>query len=115
MSGNIHDTDVDLIKKKVNLLLKDLEEIVNKNESPKDYVSTLEKKYKSIKTTSSGLFNFIIQQYGTSKFNKDIFLKNLDMMLNEISNIQKSKISQYDASVKIGSSIASQYIPQLKK
>ena len=115
MSGNIHDTDVDLIKKKVQLLLNDLEQIIDKKESPKDHVYSLEKKYKYIKTTSPGLFNFIIQQYGTHKFNKDNFLKNLDMMLNEIANIQKSKISQYDASVKIGTSIASQYIPQLKK
>jgi len=37
------------------------------------------------------------------------------MMLNLVFKIQKSEISQYDASVVVGQSIGEQYIPQLQK
>ena len=37
------------------------------------------------------------------------------MMLVAIENIQKSQITQHDASESIGEVLASQYIPQLKQ
>jgi hypothetical protein len=115
MSGNIKDTDVTLIKSDLDALLKDLDNIVKNNESPNDHLYRLEKKYKSIKNTSSALFNLVIKEYTNPNFNKQQFLTNINMMLNTILDIQKSKISQYDGSAKIGQAIAYQYIPQLKK
>lgn len=116
MSGNIKDTNVDIVKQEIESLLKELENIKTQNkESPNDYLYNLEKKYKNLKNTSSKLFEFTIKEFQKSNFNKELFLKNLNMMLDSILNIQNSKISQYDASVKIGTSLAHQYIPHLKK
>lgn len=116
MSGNIKDTNVDIVKQEIESLLKDLENIkIKGDESPDDYLYNLEKKYKNLKNTSSKLFEFTIKEFQKPNFNKSDFLKNLHMMLNSILNIQNSKISQYDASVKIGTSLAHQYIPHLKK
>jgi hypothetical protein len=116
MSGNINDTDVDLIKQDINSLLKELENIKTKgDETPNDHLYRLEKKYKNLKKTSSKLFDFTIKEFQKPNFNKEQFLKTLNMMLDSILNIQNSKISQYDASVKIGTSLANHYIPHLKK
>jgi hypothetical protein len=115
MSGNIKDTNVDVVKQEIELLLKELDDIKKKGESPNDYLYNLEKKYKDLKKTSSKLFEFTINESQKPTFNKDQFLKNLNMMLNSILNIQNSKISQYDASIKVGTSLANQYIPHLKK
>jgi hypothetical protein len=115
MSGNIKDTNVNIIKEEIESLLKELNNIKNKGESPNDYLYNLEKKYKDLKKTSSKLFEFTINEFQKPTFNKHHFLKNLNMMLESILNIQKSNISQYDASIKIGSSLAHQYIPHLKK
>jgi hypothetical protein len=57
----------------------------------------------------------ICDQYTSSKFDKNFFLKNLEVMLNAIESIQQQKITQYDASSNIGEMLASHYIPQLKK
>lgn len=115
MSGNIKDTNVDIIKQETQALLKELDDITKRGDSLNDYQYNLEKKYKNIKNTSSKLFEFVIKEYQKPNFNKEHFLKNLNMMLDTILNIQNSKISQYDASVKIGTSLAHQYIPQIKK
>lgn len=116
MSGNIKDTNVNMIKQEIESLLKDLHNIKEKKEeSPNDYLYRLEKKYKYLKHTSSKLFEFTINEFQKQTFNKEQFLKNLNMMLQSISNIQNSKISQYDASVEVGTSLANQYIPHLKK
>ena len=116
MSGNIKDTNVDIVKQEIESLLKDLENIkIKGDESPDDYLYNLGKKYTNLKTTSSKLFEVTIKEFQKPNFNKSYFLKNLHMMLDSILNIQNSKISQYDASVKIGTSLAHQYIPHLKK
>jgi len=115
MSGNIKDTDVPLIKSDINAMLKDIDRIIENNESPSDHSYNLEKKYKSIKSTSSKLFDFIIKEYTKPNFDKQRFLKNIDLMLNTILDIQNSKLSQYDGSAKIGQAIAYQYIPQIRK
>jgi DNA polymerase III gamma/tau subunit len=115
MSGNIKDTNVHNIKQDLESLLKELDNIIKKKESPNDYLYNLEKKYKDLKQTSPKLFEFTIKEYQKPTFDKEQFLKNINMMLDTILNIQNSKISQYDASVKVGSSLAYQYIPQLKK
>ena len=69
-------------------------------------------KYKYIFETSPGLFNFIFTQFNTDNFDKEQFLKNLNIMLSAIEDIQSSKITQHDASVNIGETLAAQFIPQ---
>jgi K+/H+ antiporter YhaU regulatory subunit KhtT len=115
MSGNIHDTNVTKLKDEVNNLLTELDEIIANGDSILNYESTLKHKYKYISQTSDNLWKLIIKQYTTSNFDKTNFLKNLEMMLSAISNIQESKITQHDASQNIGETLASQFIPQLKK
>lgn len=115
MSGNIHDTDVKLLGDQVNALLADLDDIIVNGDNISDHEETLKQKYKYIVKTSENLWKLIISQYTNSTFNKGEFLKNLDMMLSAISDIQRYKITQHDASQNVGETLASQFIPQLKK
>ena len=115
MSGNIHDTNTNTVNSQVKELLQELDEILQNNESIEPYTSDLKKKYHYLCSTSQTLYNYILKQYGKPNFDKVFFNKNLNMMLRSIENIQKSKVSQYDASVSIGKELASQYIPNLKK
>ena len=110
MSGNINDTNVERLKKEVNELIEELNTITSKGDNIDDYENTLQKKYKYIVKTSESLFKLILQQRG-----KTSFMDNLNMMLNNIERIQKSQISQHDASCNVGDKLASQFIPQLKK
>lgn len=113
MSGNINDTDVKKIRTLVNDFIKELDEISERNE----YIDVdfYKEKYNYIFQTSNSLFKIICDQYISSKFDKNFFFKNLEIMLNAIENIQQNKITQYDASSNIGEMLASHYIPQLKK
>lgn len=115
MSGNIHDTNVTKLKDEVRHLLTELDEIIAKRQRIENYEEVLKEKYNYITQTSENLWKLIITQYTNSTFNKDIFLKNLEMMLSAISDIQGSKITQHDASQNVGETLASQFIPQLKK
>lgn len=103
----IHKTDVDKIKKEI----QDLLEILNTNVCKSDII--LKKRFNYLFTTSPTLFNFIMKNYKSN--NKEVFKKNIEMMLGLIKNIQTSQISQYDASTIVGQSIGEQYIPQLRK
>jgi hypothetical protein len=105
MSGNIHDTNINIIKKEVYDLIYDLE---NNN----DIIG----KYNYLTSTSKTLYEYIIKNY--NKQINESFINNLEMMLNGIEKIQKSRNTekeQHDQSVLIGEKLASQYIPQLKK
>lgn len=115
MSGNIHDTNVTKLKDEVNNLLAELDEIIARRVNIINYENTLKHKYKYISQTSDNLWKLIISQYTNSNFDKTNFLKNLEMMLSAISDIQVSKITQHDASQNVGETLASQFIPQLKK
>jgi hypothetical protein len=115
MSGNIQDTKVDKIRIDVDFLVEDLETLIQNNENINDYKTSYQRKYKYLYKTSSALYNFIFEEFCNKDFNKTEFLQNLDKMLNLIINIQNAKISQHDASVLVGTELASQFIPQLKK
>ena len=106
MSHSIHDTNVEKIKHEVNNMLEFLNTGVCKSET------LLKNKYNCLFKTSPTLFNFILKNH---KQNPEKLQKNIDMMLNLVFKIQKSEISQYDASVVVGQSIGEQYIPQLQK
>lgn len=105
-SNSIHNTNVEQIKLEVKDMLELLNTGVCKSET------LYKKKYRCLYETSPTLFNFILKNY---KQNPQQLQKNIDMMLNLIFKIQKSEISQYDASVVVGQSIGEQYIPQLQK
>ena len=112
MSGNVNDTNTNKVNFQVKELLQELDEILKNNESIDS--SNLKIKYNYLWSTSQTLYNYILRQYGKPNFDKEFFYKNLNMMLHSIENIQKSKVSQYDASVYVGKELASQYIPNLK-
>jgi hypothetical protein len=108
MSGNIYDTDIRKIKKEVYDLINDLD---NGN----DIVG----KYEYLESTSKTLYDYVTKGYlTTGTFNKTLLKNNLEMMLNGIQRIQRSndkEKTQHETSVEIGETLASQYIPQLKK
>ena len=103
MSGNIHNTDIKKIKKEVNDLINDL-----------DNGYDITNKYYYLENTSKALYNYIVKQYNTPRFNKEFFTNNLEMMLKNIEKIQKSndiEKTQHEASILIGEELASQFIP----
>lgn len=110
MSGNIKDTNVDELRQQVQELTTELNTIKNNGEDIDSYKDILKTKYKYLVKTSDTLFNLILNQQG-----KENFMNNLNIMLNNIERIQKSQITQHDASCEIGETLASQFIPQLKK
>jgi len=117
MSGNIHDTKVDLIKTQTFNLISDLEHYSKSSRDISIYEKSLEKKYNHLFTTSKTLFNIIIKQYKNKNenFDKQHFNLMINKMLEYVSKIQNNEISQYNASVEIGSDLAYKYIPQLKE
>lgn len=112
MSGNINDTNTELIKQQVENLQKDISDIYSRNETVNDWKDSLSKKYKHLSKTSNTLFKYIIENYGTDKFNQSFFDKTITMMLSKISNIQNSNVTQENASVYIGTHLAQKFIPQ---
>jgi Glu-tRNA(Gln) amidotransferase subunit E-like FAD-binding protein len=116
MSGNIHDTNTSLIRKDVDDLLEELQGLKQKKINLKNYLDSnsedLKKKYSNLYNTSNTLFKFIISQYDTDKFDRDQFNNTLSILLSNIENIQKSKKTQHDASVEVGSILANKYIPK---
>lgn len=116
MSGNIQDTKVDVVRKQVNDLLNELFHMKESNiPIDNDVKDELKSKYKKLVKTSETLFKFIVSNYGTEKFNQTFFNKTLEMMLDRITNIQNSSMTQDNASIAIGQHLANNFIPQLKK
>lgn len=111
--GNIHKINVDKVQKEVEEMLVTLKELQERGEQIGDWEDSLKNKYKYLHKKSTGLFNFIIKNYGTEKFTQT-FDHTLDMMLKNIQKIQRSEISQYDASATVGTVLAKRYIPQLR-
>ena len=112
MSSNIHNTKVDLITEQVDNLLFHLKTNNNKEEVD---VIFLQRKYKHLFKTSPTLFNFIIKNYNTPKFDKEYFDKTLNLMLGSIKQVQDNNTSVHNASVLVGQHLAETFIPQLKK
>lgn len=115
MSGNIKSVNITIIKQNVNELKKDLEEIINKGENVSDHEYQLKKRYKHLEKISPSLFNLICKEYNTTSFDKQRLNTILDLMLQQIEKIQRSQVTQHDASVEVGEHLAQTFIPQLKK
>jgi hypothetical protein len=115
MSGNILDTDINLIKKEALELIIDLDLLVENNDEILDFKEEYKNRYNYLYKTSTSLYNFIFDGYINKNFNKDLFQKNLLLMLNSIYKIQTNQMTQHSASVDIGEELASHYIPHLKK
>lgn len=115
MSGNINDTNVKSIKTDIYNMISDLEKYSKSSRNISIYENCLQKKYSNLYKTSKSLFNMVFNQYKNKNFDKQYFNTTLNKMLEYISQIQTNQISQYDASVNIGSDLAYKYIPQLKE
>lgn len=109
MSGNINDTHIDLIKTQVHELIHDIT-----NTKDPYAQENLKDKYNYLFTTSKTLYSYIFTLV-THNHDQEKFFKKLNIFLENISNIQQSKISQYDASSIIGETLAEEYVlPQLQ-
>lgn len=102
MSSNIHDTKTSLIKHQVDEMILDMNLSTNE----------LEKRYSELFKTSPSLFKFILKEIKNEKFNKEEFYTHLNKMLDLINQIQKSKVTQNNASEEIGTIFAKKYFPK---
>lgn len=119
MSNTIHNTKVTFIKNEVFDLIKELSlmRYVHKpkrNHNDQDDVNVvyLKNKYKNLSSTSPTLFNLILSEATKNSFDKTAFNNKINEMLDLITNIQSSKISQDDASEKVGVMLANEFIPR---
>lgn len=115
---DIKNVNVDLIKIEINNLFNEIYSLnyilIKKNnaDDPDDITCIrLKNKYKCLFNTSKTLFNYILSEINKDNFNKNIFDKKINSMLSMISKIQKSEITQDDASKKVGIMLADEYIP----
>jgi hypothetical protein len=114
MSGNINDTNIEIINDQVTNLKNRLNEIKEKGERKEDWEDSLKREFRKLYKTSKTLFNYIYINYNTPTFNEDFFNRTINIMLSKINSIQRSEISQDNASSYIGGILAKKYIPQLK-
>jgi hypothetical protein len=106
-TGNIKDTQVELIKSQVNNFISDIQNnVIGVN---------FQEKYNILYKTSKSLFDLIIKDASKTNFNRALFDEKLDKMLYYIEKIQQSGVTQDLASQKVGEMLASEYIPQCKK
>lgn len=75
----------------------------------------LERTYKYLYTKSPTLFRFVIENAKCPNFDKAGFTTNVEMMLSNLEKVQAAKLTQHDASVIVGESLADKYFPQRKK
>lgn len=118
MSGNIKDTDVNVIRRNIEELTTEIEKIVSRQEDPSQFEYSLKKKYNHLSNTSPTLFKFILKSYATPTFNKEFFDKTINLMLSKISTIQNSNdtsTSQHTASEHIGTHLAQEFIAVVPK
>ncbi len=103
MSGNIHDTNVELLREEVDKMVLQVKE-------GEQNITFLQKEFNVLYNTSKTLFNFIYKNASKDSFNEKFFKNTIDKMFDEIIKIQQAKISQFDASAKIGETLAQEYI-----
>lgn len=112
---SIQSVNVERIEKEIQEMISEIDNILAKQELVEDYKDTLQNKFKYLQKSSDNLFKYILLNYNTPNFSKESFDKNINMMLTLIKKMQKTNLSQHDASVIVGEELASQFIPQLKK
>lgn len=82
------------------------------NNSLNEIKSKLGKKYPNLSDNYPSLFNLVFNPVTT--WEKD--LKDLTQMVNLASKVKENKISQHDASVKVGQQLVDKWVkPQLDK
>jgi Asp-tRNA(Asn)/Glu-tRNA(Gln) amidotransferase B subunit len=112
-NSDIHKTNVEKIKQDIAELIKELKEtdyIYTK--TPGDTMfESLQNKYNYLYKTSKTLFAFIVQEANKTNFSKENFDKKINEILNLILKIQKSELTQNEASEKVGVMLANEYIP----
>jgi len=116
MSGNIFDTNTIKLRSELKDLIQDLDELLLNDKPLIQYEDELKLKYPTIATTSKTLFKYLLNNYGTNRFNHAFFQSTIDLMLSKISQIQSSfdqENSQHNASVEIGTHLAQTFIPHL--
>lgn len=97
----------------IKSLKKDYDELKLKNDDDLNEMKLkLGKKYPNLSDNYPSLFNLVFNP--VSSWDKD--LKDLTQMVKLASKVKDNKISQHDASVKVGQQLVDKYVkPQLNK
>ena len=111
---SIHNTKVSLIKTQITELQNELNDLVSKGEDLSQWSDSLSRKYKHLSKTSNTLFKYILNESTKPNFDKKHFDTTINMMLSGIEKIQNSEVSQYDASVQVGTHLANKFFPRAK-
>jgi hypothetical protein len=108
---DIHKTNVNAIRQQSFDLISFLDSVKEVN------VDILHEKFNVLFTTSPTLFNYILKNYSTTRNDKEketLFKQNLDVLLSSIKDVQNGKMTQTQASGKVGVHLANTFIPNFK-
>lgn len=110
MSGNIQDTNVDIIRAQIESFIKDLQD--------GDFCTDYPERYKELHETSLALFNMVDKtvrnQINIGTFNHTQFVHRVNSMLDLIVGIQDGSVSQHKASEMVGTTLAKEYVNACK-
>lgn len=103
------EIDIKQLQQNIIDLVKELnEEFDDNNKLTESKKFILKQKYNYIELCSSTLFELIL-----SNFTKKEFLtKHITVLLENLNNVQKNRLSEYDASVNVGEHFAKEYFPK---
>jgi len=112
---NIYKTNVDMINNDIQNLILDLKKskfIYNKSDNNSTTVfNLLSNKYSVLFTTSKTLFTLVLSDVNKVDFDQNSFNLKIKHILDLIIQMQKSKITQNDASENVGRMLAKEFIP----
>ncbi len=106
-SGNINDTNVQIVQQQVLNFILDVKNGEFDEEKCKS-------KYNILYKTSRSLFDFILKdipkQINNGTFDENAFSTRLNNMLLLVTKIQEGKTDLYKASTNVGGELASEYL-----
>jgi hypothetical protein len=108
---DIHKTNVNIIRQQSFDLISYLDTVKEVK------MDILQEKFNELFTTSPTLFNYILKNYSITRNNKEKetqFKQNLDMLLSSVKDVQNGKMTQTQASGKVGVHLAHTFIPNFK-
>jgi hypothetical protein len=116
---SINNTNVDEIYNNCKDLILDLDNYFQKHKNLSNIdTNELKNKYSHLSDTSPTLFSYILREFVKTRNNSDEeskFLDTLNNVLRNLKQIQTGELTQLDASGKIGTFFANNYIKNFDK
>ena len=101
--------NLQLLKSNIDNMLLELQEYIQ-TDITESQIFILKQKYEYILSSSPTLFTLLINNYKNLEYLK----KNISVILFNLEEIQNKHLSEYNASVNVGTHFANEYFPKNK-